>query len=147
MLHQNDLKIGQPQSLGLGAGRIAELGGGKDRRRNAGFLKKDSVVHTARCTRPSIGQGFNNQMALLGQLLARVSRRRTGKGRLHTPDDLSRLKLGCKPLGEPVEKEIALGFADIEQANRLAAQIRDAGGKRGAGLHRGGGRVVEFGHG
>ena len=55
MLHQDDREIRQAERLGLGERSIGKLGRGKHRRRDTRFFKKDSVVHTARCTRPSIG--------------------------------------------------------------------------------------------
>ena len=99
MLNQNNLKIGQSERFGLSAGGGTKFCCRKDCGREPSFFKKDSVVHTARCTRPSIGKGFNNEVALLRQLLASALWCRSGEGWFHAPNNLFGLKLGFQPFG------------------------------------------------
>ena len=92
MLNQDDFEVRQTQCLGLCECGVGEFRRRKHCRRDPRFFKKDSVVHTARGTRPSIGKGFYQEVALLSQLLANVFRSWTGERGLHASDDLTRLK-------------------------------------------------------
>ncbi len=92
MLNQDDFEVRQTQRFRLCECGIGEFRSRKHCRRDTGFFKKDSVVHTARGTRPSIGQRFYQEVALLSQLLANVFRSRAGECGLHAPDDFVRLK-------------------------------------------------------
>ena len=92
MLNQDDFEVRQTQCFCLCERGVGEFCSRKHRRRDTGFFKKDAVVHTARGTRPSIGKGFYQEVALLSQLLANVFWSRAGKRWFHAPDDFVWLK-------------------------------------------------------
>ena len=64
------------QGLSLGIGRLRKSVGGYENARYPAVLKIDEIVHTARCTRASVGQGLHHRGAFGGDSLAQVARRR-----------------------------------------------------------------------
>ena len=102
MLNQDDFEVRQTQRFRLCECGIGEFRSRKHRRRDTGFFEKDSVVHTARGTRPSIGKGFYQEVALLSQLLANVFWSRAGERGLHAPDDFAWLKAFRQDFLHPV---------------------------------------------
>lgn len=80
VFNKNQTEIRHAKGIGLGPTGIGEFRGGKGGNRNAGFFKKDAVVHTARGAGASIGQGFNDNVALLRR--RRVPRRLPGAWRI-----------------------------------------------------------------
>lgn len=68
------------QRGGLGTGGGLKLAGGDKERGQATPFKIGCVVYTTRGAGPSIGQGFDNQVAFAGDLLAQSDRRNAGVG-------------------------------------------------------------------
>ena len=58
------------QGLSLGVGRLSEAVRGYENTRYSEVLQIDYIVHTARRTGPSVGQGFDHRPALGGDLAA-----------------------------------------------------------------------------
>ena len=61
---------------GLRVGRVDELGRCDEHGRHAEGLEVDGVVHTARRAGSSVGERLDHDVALLGDLVAQVDRRR-----------------------------------------------------------------------
>lgn len=68
------------QRFGLDFRSVHKRGGGHKNPGDASPFKIVDVVHTARGTRTSIGECFNNRMATGGDFVAQVNRSRFGKG-------------------------------------------------------------------
>ena len=73
--------FGQAKGLRLHSGSFHEFARCDEDRRPAVDLKPSRVVHTARCARPSIGEGFDDEAALLHDLPPQFGGRRFGEGR------------------------------------------------------------------
>ena len=80
--------------------------------RDAEHFKVQRVVHTARRAAPSIGQCFDNRLALLCDLAAHIHRGRFRKGRLLVTTNLG--PLFTEALFQPIEEEIAAGLGDVQ---------------------------------
>jgi hypothetical protein len=79
----------------------------------------DRVVQTARCARPSIGEGFDDGIRAT-KLLDDNFRSRFREGGLHRAHNIRHMKLLAEQLLQSIEEEIATGLADIQQADGLA---------------------------
>ncbi len=88
MRHEDTFRTREAERLRLRFGGVFEHARGDKHRRNAARLEIGDVVHTARRTRPSIGQGFDDDLTALGDLTAQIRRRRLGEGRLPKPFNL-----------------------------------------------------------
>ena len=112
----------ESESFGLGCGGVDEHLGGDEHRRDAADFKVNGVVHTARRAAASIGERFDHQVALLGDLMAQVRRRGLGEGgfgvALHPEASV------FEQLLEPIEKHVAAGLADVEQTDGHAVDDR-----------------------
>ena len=65
MRHKDPWRLGQAQGGRLSLGSIDKNVGGDDNRRLTVILEPYCVVQTARYTCPSIGEAFDNEVALL----------------------------------------------------------------------------------
>ncbi len=90
MRNVNRVKPGASQSAGLYAGRSHEFSGGHGHRGNPQIFKPYRIVQTARCTGPSIGQGFDHRIEASKLLDDRIGRVLC-IGRLLCPNNLSHL--------------------------------------------------------
>ena len=99
-------------------GRL-ELARGDGYRGNSQILQIDRVVQTARCARPSIGQGFDNRVN--GPKLFYDSGwgrlRKRGFRRAH---NVCYVKSLAEQALQSIEEEVAAGLADIQQTDGLA---------------------------
>jgi hypothetical protein len=68
--HKNPGHLGQPQSRRLSLSGINKHVSRNNNRRLTVILKPYCVVQTARYARPSVGQAFNDEVALAQHLLA-----------------------------------------------------------------------------
>jgi len=82
MWREHPCDIRKAQCFGLGHRGIDELGRRDEDAGYAATFEINDVVHTARRTTASIGERFDHQRALGGNLLAQVDRRRLGERRL-----------------------------------------------------------------
>jgi hypothetical protein len=76
----------EAERRGLSRGGLDELRGREEDSRKASTLEIGDVVHTARRARTSVGQGFDHDVALGGDLVAQVDRCRLGEGGLGKPE-------------------------------------------------------------
>ena len=121
----------QPEGLRLGFGGVPEGIGGDYHSGKSPPFKIVDVVHTARRTRSSISECFNYSVALAGYLVAEVHRRRLSERRFDIPQDY-----GASPAEvflQTVQKDVATGLADVEQAYREPLQRCPACDERAAG--------------
>ena len=86
--------------------------------RDAEHFKVHRVVHTARRAAPSIGQCFDNRLALLCDLAAHIHRGRLREGRLLVTTNLGPLL--TEALFQPIEKEIATSLGDVQESEGQA---------------------------
>jgi hypothetical protein len=61
-----------PKSFTLGVGSLNKAIGGYENPGHTAVFQINEIVHTARCTRSSVGQGFYNGCTFGGNLLAQV---------------------------------------------------------------------------
>ena len=87
------------------------------------LFKMAPVVHTARGTRSSIGERFDNKITGSGQFLAEWIRDRPGKCRFHTPYDLSGTEAAPEYFLHAIEEKISFRFADVEQADSFVLEV------------------------
>ena len=69
MGHEDATHLWQTQGFGLGLRRIDERARRQKHRGLSVNLKPDAIVHTARCARPSVSQGFDDEARLLSDAL------------------------------------------------------------------------------
>src|SRR5207247_7187673 len=84
---------------------LDKLGGGNADRRNAASFEIRHVMRTARNAGPSVGQSFDDEVDLGGDLLAQRQRRHPRIGWLGVVRD-GDAALG-EPLAEPMQKYVA----------------------------------------
>src|SRR6476620_4027760 len=120
-------RMSDTHKSGIGAERfrlrlrsLNKLGRRDADRRNATLLKVRHVMRTARYARPSVAEAFDDQIDFAGDLLLQRQGRRAGVGRLLVA--LDRDAAFLQPLVEPVEKHIAAGLRDIEDADRQTVE-------------------------
>lgn len=100
------------EGLGLGFGGADEFGRSDEDGGQPEAFEGGRVVHTARRTRPSIGQGFDHPVAAFGDPLAQVEGGHAGEGGLAEALDLRTLV--DQELFEAVEEDITARLGDIE---------------------------------
>jgi hypothetical protein len=82
MRHKDTRRFRQTQRRRLSLGGVDKYVGRDNNRRLAVILEPYCVVQTARYARPSIGEAFDNEVALLQHLLAQVVSRGPCGGQL-----------------------------------------------------------------
>src|SRR5258708_518319 len=132
----------EAERLGLGVGGFDELGRGYEDGRAAFGLEVGRVMHTARRAGPSIGEGFDDEVALAEDLLQQRPRSRSREGRLAEPLDLRAALV--EQLLEPVEEDVAAGLRDVEQRHPAALDRVRAGDPLTVGRLALAGRVEYF---
>ena len=60
------------EGIGLGFGRFDEFRAGDEAAGDSAIFEVGDIVHTARRARPSIGQGFDDHVALRADLLFEI---------------------------------------------------------------------------
>lgn len=112
----------EPDGTSLNLGGVGELHGGDVEPRDTHPLKIRHVMHTARRTAPSIRESFDDGRALLGDLLSQVEWGGLRKGRLRVAPHQRALL--AEMFLQPVEKQVAPGLLDIEQAHAETVETR-----------------------
>ena len=119
MRNEDAAHVGQSERARLRLGRIDERRGRHHHRGLAVYLKPYRVVHTARCTRPSIGQSLDNRVNG-PKLFYDSGWGRLRKRRLRRADNVGYVKSLAEQLLQSIEEEVAAGLADIQQTDGLA---------------------------
>mgnify|MGYP000374082452 CR=1 FL=1 len=122
MRHKDALQTWKPESFRLRIGGNYKRIRGDEHRRHTASFKIGYVVHTARRTTASIGQGLDHDLALDGDLVAQVDWCGLGERRLAVALDV-RTDLD-EPLLDAVEEDVAARLGDVEQSDRQPGQRR-----------------------
>src|SRR4051794_22145872 len=107
---------GEAERLRLRLSGLNELSRGHEYGRDAPPLEIDDVVHTARRATASIGERFDDDVALRRDLVPQIDRRRLRERRLGVAFDAHpQLR---QALLDAIEEPVTPRFADVEQPDR-----------------------------